>query len=306
MESESGATRAPRAHLLPAMKSDRARVLVCLAALYVIWGSTFLCIRVALATFPPLLMAGLRFVAAGGLLFAVLQARGHALPTAREWRSSLLIGTLLVCANGCVAVAEQWVSSGVAAVAIASVPLWAALFAGLWGRWPSSKEWIGLGIGLAGVAFLQSGGELQASHAGAAVLTLSTVSWALGSIWSRRLALPKGLIASAAQMLSGGVVLLAFSLLRGDRLGPLALGPLAAFAYLVVFGSIVGYSAYGYLLGHVRPALATSYAYVNPVVAVGLGAGLAHERIAPSALGALALILGGVALVALQRAPRTS
>ena len=283
------------------MKPDRSRVVLCLVALYLIWGSTFLCIRVALQTFPPLLMAGLRFVSAGAILFAILKARGYATPTPREWRSSLLVGTLLVCANGCVAVAEQWVSSGVAAVAIASVPLWAALFAGLWGRWPTSKEWVGLGVGLAGVAFLQAGGELQASHAGALVLTLSTVSWALGSIWSRRLPLPRGLMASASQMLAGGVVLLGFSLLRGDRLGTVTPHALEAFAYLIVFGSIVGYSAYNYLLGHVRPALATSYAYVNPVVAVGLGAGLAHETLAPSALGALALILGGVALVALQR-----
>ena len=283
------------------MKSDRSRVLLCLFALYLIWGSTFLCIRIALETFPPLLMAGVRFVSAGSILFAVLKARGHATPTIREWRSSLFIGTLLVCANGCVAVAEQWVSSSVAAVAIASVPLWAALFAGLWGRWPTSKEWVGLGIGLAGVAFLQSGGELRASHAGALVLTLSTVTWALGSIWSRRLPLPKGLMSSASQMLAGGAVLLVASLLHGDRLGPVTPHALAAFSYLTVFGSIVGYSAYSYLLNHVRPALATSYAYVNPVVAVGLGAGLAHESIAPSAIGALALILGGVALLALQR-----
>jgi drug/metabolite transporter (DMT)-like permease len=284
------------------MNSDRPRVFLALGALYVIWGSTYIGIRIALEGFPPLLMAGLRFVVAGAVLYAVVRARGAPHPTAREWRSSLLVGTLLVCANGCVSIAEQWVSSGVAAVAIASVPVWAALFAGLFGRWPSRGEWVGLAVGLCGVALLQSAGEMRASPAGALVLTISCVSWALGSIWSRRLPLPQGLMASAAQMLAGGAVLLAVALLHGEKLAALpSLRPLVAFAYLVLIGSIVGYSAYAFLLSRVRPALATSYAYVNPVIAVGLGAALAGEAIAPRAVGALGLILSGVAMIALRR-----
>jgi drug/metabolite transporter (DMT)-like permease len=284
--------------------SDRSRIFLALGSLYVIWGSTFLGIRIALeGGFPPMLLAGLRFVAAGGTLYAVLRARGVAPPTRVEWRSSLFVGTLLVCANGCVAVAEQWVSSGVAAVAIASVPLWVALFAGLFGRWPSRGEWLGLAVGLAGVALLQSGGELRTSPAGTVVLTVACASWALGSIWSRRLPLPNGLMASAAQMLAGGAVLLAFALLYGERLAAIPSSrALVAFAYLVVAGSIVGYSAYAFLLGRVRPTLAASYAYVNPVIAVFLGAALAGEAVAPHALGALGLILGGVAMLALRRA----
>src|SRR5256885_42786 len=180
------------------MKNDRSRVLLALGSLYVIWGSTFLAIRIALQGYPPLLLAGLRFVIAGAVTYAWARARGAPPPMRTEWRSSLIVGTLLVCANACVVIAEQWVSSGVAAVAIASVPLWVALFAGLFGRWPSQGEWVGLAVGLAGVAILQTGGDLRASPAGAAVLTVSCASWALGSIWSRRLPLPKGLMAGLA------------------------------------------------------------------------------------------------------------
>ena len=287
-----------------ATMNERPKILLCLGSLYLIWGSTFLGIRYALEGFPPLLLAGLRFVAAGGLLYAVLRARGAPRPTWPEWRSSFYVGTLLVTANCCVVIAEQWVSSGVAAVAIASVPLWVALFAGLFGRWPTRGEWVGLGIGLLGVAVLQSDADLRASPAGALVLTLSCASWALGSIWSRRLTLPKGMLSSATQMLAGGALILLVALVRGERLtavpSPRALW---AMAYLIVFGSIVGYSAYQYLLSRVRPTLATSYAYVNPVVAVSLGALLAGEAVAPRAIGALGLILGGVAMLALRRAP---
>jgi drug/metabolite transporter (DMT)-like permease len=284
------------------MNTDRSKILLALGSLYVIWGSTFLGIRIALEGYPPLLLAGLRFVVAGAVTYAWARGRGAPAPTRTEWRSSLIVGTLLVCANACVVVAEQWVSSGVAAVAIASVPLWVALVAGLFGRWPSRGEWIGLAIGLAGVAILQTAGDLRASPAGALVLTVSCASWSLGSIWSRRLPLPKGLIASGAQMLSGGVVLLAVALLSGERITAVpSLRASFALVYLIVAGSIVGYSAYQFLLSRVRPTLAASYAYVNPVVAVGLGAALAGESVAPRAVGALALILSGVAMLALRR-----
>src|SRR5712672_2008293 len=192
------------------MKTERSRILLALGSLYLIWGSTFLAIRFALLGFPPLLLAGIRFTVAGALTYA--------------W----------------VVIAEQWVSSGVAAVAIGSVPLWVALMAGLFGRWPSRGEWAALAIGLAGVAILQTGGDLRASPAGAIVLTVSCVSWALGSIYSRRLPLPKGLMASGAQMLVGGLVMLLLAALRGERIAtaPSAQAVLAL-AYLIVAGSIV-------------------------------------------------------------------
>jgi len=291
-----------RLHLIAAMKTERSRILLALGSLYLIWGSTFLAIRFALEGFPPLLLAGIRFTVAGALTYAWARARGAPAPSRIEWRSSTIVGTLLVAGNACVVIAEQWVSSGVAAVAIGSVPLWVALMAGLFGRWPSRGEWAALAIGLAGVAILQTGGDLRASPAGAIVLTVSCVSWALGSIYSRRLPLPKGLMASGAQMLAGGLVMLVLAALRGERIAtaPSAQAALAL-AYLIVAGSIIGYSAYQFLLSRVRPTLAASYAYVNPVVAVGLGAALAGEAVAPRAVGALALILGGVAMLALRR-----
>src|SRR6267142_1368483 len=278
------------------MKTERSRILLALGSLYVIWGSTFLAIRIALEGFPPLLLAGIRFIVAGLVTYAFVRLRGAPAPSRTQWRSSLIVGALLVSGNACVVIAEQWVTSGVAAVAIASVPLWVALVAGLFGRWPSRGEWVGLGVGLVGVALLQTGGDMRANPAGAIVLTVSCASWAFGSIYSRRLPMPAGLMASAAQMLAGGTVILAVALLHGERLhAVLALG------YLIVAGSIVAYSAYQYLLSRVRPTLAASYAYVNPVVAVGLGAAVAGESVAPRAVGALALILSGVAMLALRR-----
>jgi drug/metabolite transporter (DMT)-like permease len=284
------------------MKTERSRILLALGSLYLIWGSTFLAIRIALDGFPPLLLAGMRFTIAGLLTYGWVRWRGSPAPTRTEWRSSLIVGTLLVSGNACVVIAEQWVSSGVAAVAIASVPLWVALVAGLFGRWPSRGEWVGLGIGLAGVAVLQTGGDMRANPAGAIVLTVSCASWALGSIYSRRLPMPKGLMASGAQMLAGGVVILALALLHGERIAAVpSARSVLALGWLIAAGSVVAYSAYQFLLSRVRPTLAASYAYVNPVVAVGLGAALAGESVAPRAVGALALILSGVAMLALRR-----
>ena len=283
---------------------ERGRVIAALLALYFIWGSTYLAIRLALPGFPPLMMSGLRFVVAGGVFYVLLRLKGLPRPTRAQWFAALRVGTLLICGNGLVVVAEQWVSSGVAAVAIASVPLWSVLFAGLWGRWPAKGEWAGLAVGLAGVALLQSGGELRASPAGAIVLVLSAITWSLGSMWSTRLPLPAGPMAAASEMLTGGTVILAVALLRGERMTAIPdAQALGAYLYLVVFGSIIAYTAYAFLLAKVRPALATSYAYVSPVVAVFLGAVVAAEQVTHVAVAALALILTGVAIIAAQRAP---
>lgn len=282
----------------------RGRVVAALLALYFIWGSTYLAIRLALPGFPPLMMSGLRFVVAGGVFYLLLRLKGAPRPSRAQWIAALKVGTLLICGNALVVVAEQWVSSGVAAVAIASVPLWSVLFAGLWGRWPAKGEWAGLAVGLAGVALLQSGGELRASPAGAIVLVLSAITWSLGSMWSTRLPLPTGPMAAATEMLTGGTVLLGAALLRGERMTAMPdAQALGSFAYLVVFGSVIAYTAYAFLLAKVRPALATSYAYVSPVIAVFLGAMVAAEKVTPAAVVALALTLAGVAIIATQRAP---
>ncbi len=282
---------------------ERLAVAVALAVLYLVWGSTFLAIRIALEGFPPFLMGGLRFLLAGGVLYAVLRGRGAPAPAAAEWRSAALVGALLLAGgNGGVAYAEQWVASGLAALVIATTPIWASLFAGLWGRWPGRLEWLGLVLGLAGVALLNAGSDLRAHPAGAIALLLAATTWAFGSVWSRQLSLPSGMMASAAQMLAGGTFMCLVSLLLGERpVWPLPGRAIAAFGYLVVAGSLVGFSTFTYLLHRVRPALATSYAYVNPLVAVSLGAGVAGEPLTGSVVAAMLLTLAGVALIVLAR-----
>ena len=278
-------------------------VLLSLFSLYIIWGGTYLAMRIGLNGFPPFLLASARFLIAGSILYTVLRLRGAASPTRAQWIGSAIIGILLLAGgNGGVVFSEQWVASGLAAVGIAAVPLWTALFAGLWGRWPTGIEWLGLGVGFIGVLLLNLGNGMWANPLGAIALLLAAISWALGSAWSRHITLPPGLMSSAAQMLVGGGVLLVISLGLRERAPDLAVGQaLWALAYLIIFGSLVAFSSYGYLLRHVRPALATSYAYVNPMVAVGLGVLLAGERLTPIELVAIAVTLSGVVLVSLGR-----
>jgi len=286
-------------------RSNTLAVVGSLLALYLIWGSTYLAIRFALAGFSPFLMAGLRFVLAGVPMYAFLRLRGAPNPTRTQWGGAALAGSLLlVGGNGGVVFAEQWVASGLAALGVATMPLWAALFAGLWGQWPSRREWIGIGLGLVGVALLNLNSDLRGNSWGAIFLLGAPICWALGSVWSRRLPLPPGAMSSAAEMVVGGVVLLGIAALTGERLPATLPGirPLGALIYLAVFGSIIAFSAYGYLLRHVRPTVATSYAYANPVVAVALGAALAGEPITPLTLAAMAVILAAVALVTLKPA----
>ncbi len=272
-----------------------------LLAVYLIWGSTYFAIRVAFeGGFPPLLMAGVRFVLAGAVLFAVLRWRGAPVPRAKEWLGAAVIGSLLLIGgNGGVVIAEQWVASGLAALGVATVPVWTALLSGLSGRWPRRLEWIGIALGFAGVVLLNFEGDLRASPLGALALFIAALSWSLGSNWSQRVALPAGLMASAAEMLVAGALFLVLGLLRGERLGTLPdQSALFALLYLIFFGALVAFTAYNYLLRRVRPALATSYAYVNPVVAVALGVGFADERISSIGLVAMLVIVASVALLA--------
>ncbi|WP_414154731.1 drug/metabolite exporter YedA [Pseudomonas sp. BNK-43-a] len=279
-------------------------------ALYLVWGSTYLAIRIGVESWPPLLMAGVRFVIAGSLLYGFLRWRGVPAPTWAQWRAAGAIGFLLLsCGNGGVTLAEHaGVASGVAALAVATVPLFTLLFGLLFGHRNSRLEWAGIFLGLAGIGLLNLGSNLQASPMGAALILFAAAAWAFGSVWSKNLPLPQGAMASAAEMLVGGAALLIGSALSGERLAqmPTAAG-WGALAYLIFFGSIVAFSSYMYLLKHVRPAAATSYAYVNPVVAVLLGIAFAGERIGAEECLAMGVIVGAVVLIGLpqwRRAPR--
>jgi drug/metabolite transporter (DMT)-like permease len=285
-------------------QTSRLAVGLALFALYVIWGSTYLAMRVAMEGFGPFTMAAIRFLVAGAIMLVIARARGESFPTRLQWRNALFIGTLLLAfGNGGVAIAEQSVSSGLAALMVAVVPLWMALFSGLWGRWPSTKDWFALALGFGGILFLNLGGEMRGSLFGVGVLMFATASWAFGSLWSRRLELPKGMMAPGAEMLAAGLVLVVFSLLHGERLPVVVPGrAIAAIAYLIVFGSLVAYTAYLYLLGHVRVTVAASYAYVNPLVALALGATLYGEHLPHELVVSVPLILTAVALV-LRPAP---
>ncbi len=285
---------------------ERLLIILSLLSLYFIWGGTYLGMRIALQGFPPFILAGVRQLTAGIILYLFLRLRKHAPPTRKQWLAAIVVGgLLLVGGNGGVVFAEQWVSSGLAALALGAIPLWAALFSGLFGRWPTRVEWFGLGLGFLGVVLLNFENGLHANPLGAIVLLLAPMSWALGSILSQHLPSPKGLMASASQMLAGGVMLFIVGFGVGEHMTSIpGLRPLAAMAYLIIGGSLIAFSAYGYLLRHVRPALATSYAYVNPLVAVGLGVALAGEQITMVGLIAMLTILSGVGLVTLGRERR--
>ena len=286
-----------------------ARVALALAAVYLIWGSTYLAIRFALeGGFPPFLLGGVRFIIAGGLLYGVLRWRGVPAPTRAQWGNLAVMGVLLLLlGNGMVNLAEQSVSSGIAAVAVASAPLWMAIFAALRGQRPNRMEWIGLGIGFLGVLWLNAGSSLTSSPMGLVALLVASVAWSFGSIWSRGRDLPSPFMAAAGQMLCGGVVMCIAGAALGERFhGVPGAQAIAAFWYLVGFGSIVGFTAYIWLLHNVRPALAGSYAYVNPAIAVLLGALLADERFGANELVAMGVILLGVFAITLAKARKAA
>lgn len=279
-------------------------VVLALASVYLVWGSTYLAIRFGLEGYPPFLMGSLRFIAAGLAFFAFLRWRGHAAPTRAQWKNAAIMGLfMMLLGNGLVNVAEQSVSSGLAAVAVASMPLWVGLFGVLRGQHPSRGEWLGLAVGFAGVVWLNIHGEMRASATGMVALLLAPIAWAFGSVWSRGRDLPAPFMSTAAQMLCGGVAMGVVGLAMGERITSVPpLSATLAVGYLAAFGSIVGFSAYVWLLHHVRPALATSYAYVNPPIAVLLGALLLDERVGAHAIGAMAVILAGVVTITLARA----
>ncbi len=295
MSSPEPSAAAPRSGL----------VVLALLLVYVVWGSTYLGIRLALegGALPLTMVSGARFIIAGSLMYAVLRWRGMAAPTRRQWRNLAMMGlTMLVLGNGMVVLAERTVSSGLAATAVASVPLWMALFGAMRGTHASRGEWLGIAIGFLGVVWLNAGSSLTASPQGLILLLIAPIGWAFGSVWARGLDLPNPFMTAAGQMLCGGVMLVALGVATGERptTWP-SMNGLLAVAYLCMFGSIVAFTAYVWLLHNVRPALAASYAYVNPVIAVMLGALIGHERFGLHDIAAMVVILVGVLVLTLAR-----
>lgn len=281
----------------------KAAILAALLAVYVLWGSTYYAIKMALNDYPPFLLTAIRMLIAGGLMFAVLRWRGVAAPTRKQWRSILLLAILLtVLSNALVNLAEETVSTGLVAIGVAAMPLWAGFFSALRGQHPSVREWLGIAIGFIGVLWLNIGTEMSAGWQGMLAVLIAPISWAYGSIWSRQQDLPTPFMSAASQMLLGSVGACVVGLVIGERITAIpALVPTVAMLYLVVAGSIFGFTAYIWLLHHVRPALATSYAYVNPVIAVAIGALLLEEKFNRNAIGAMLLILFGVILITVKK-----
>jgi len=273
---------------------------------YIVWGSTYLAIHWGVETIPPFGMGAVRFLTAGSILYGWCRCRGAKKPTLGQWKASAVIGALLLfVGNGAVSWASQRVSSGLTSVLVATVPLWLVLCE-LWqGKRPDVLKVIGVLIGLAGVALLvlPTGAATDTvDPMGAVVLALAALSWTIGSLYSRtaRQSASPGL-AIAMQMLVGGALLLTLSLALGEWTPELQVSARSAASvlYLIVFGSLIGFSTYMWLLKVASPAAVGTYAYVNPAVAVLLGVLLAGERIPARAVVAMTVILGGVAMVSI-------
>lgn len=302
----STTTRSARASRPP-----RTKVILAFAAVYIIWGSTYLGIRYAIETLPPFLMAGARFSLAGAIMFTWAKLRGDAGGWSwAHWRRSLLIGALLLlCGNGGVTWAEKYIASGLAALLVATEPVWVVMLNwAITRRRPNAKVLLGVLIGLAGVALLVGGGLNDGSKvsgmtlAGTGVVLFAGLAWATGSVYENRRPIKATTsLASGMHMIAGGGLLLLLGLIVGDfkrlNLGAASWVSLVAFFYLAIFGALVGFTAYGWLLRNVSTARAATYAYVNPAVAVFLGWLLASEPLTPRMLMAAAVIVGSVALI---------
>lgn len=292
-------------------RPSTAAVAGALLIVYVVWGSTYLGIAVMIETLPPLLAAGVRYATAGVLLLGGLVAharlrrspRSMERPTAAHLRSALIVGTLLLLGgNGGVVLAELYIPSGIAAVLIAALPIWLALFdAILRRRRPSGLVIAGLLAGIVGVAILLAPEEgiEGINPIGIGLCLLAEISWAAGSIYAQRAPLPRSaLLGTGLEMLGGGLVMILAGAALGEvgRTDPasFSIASLLALAYLIVFGSIVAFSAYTWLLANAPVSTVGTYAYVNPIVAVALGAVFRDEQITPTRLLAMAIIIGAV------------
>ena len=288
----------------------KTKIWIALLALYIVWGSTYLAIRFSVETIPPFLHASLRFLISGAILFIWRRSAGDPAPTLNNWKSTAIVGTaLLLGGNGLVAWAEQSVPSGIAALMISTSPFWLVLFESLrtGGAKPTWQSIAGLIVGFAGVFILIgpaeiTGGEGSFDTFGIALLLFAPLFWSLGSIYARGADMPKStLLGTGMEMLTGAVALFIVSLAKGElngfNLGLVSMRSWLGLTYLITFGSLVGFVSYGYLLHNAPVSLTSTYAYVNPVVAVFLGNLLADEPLNARILIASAIIIGSVVFI---------
>jgi drug/metabolite transporter (DMT)-like permease len=291
-------------HITLLARTSTGLIAAALAAVYLIWGSTYLAIRFALVSFPPFFQMGSRFLVAGAVLMVFLRLRGEKMPALQKtagspwyWRNALAVGTLMLAGGmGLTGVASQTIGSGLIATFIAIVPMLVALIGLAFGKRPTRLEFIGMLIGLGGIVLLMQGKSFSSSTAGLLAIFGATLTWSLGSVLqTTKLPLAPGPMGFATEMLCGGAVLLVISLAVGEKASfPLDTRAVLAWGYLVVFGSLVAFSAYLFLLAHVSPALATSYAFVNPMIALFLGVWLGAEEVQQNEWLACGVILFGV------------
>lgn len=288
-------------------------ILACLFATWVVWGSTYYAIKLALVSFPPFFQMGTRFIVAGALLMAWMRWRGHAWPDLRQWRNALIVGALMLGGGmGGTAYAEVTVSSGLVVAFIAVVPMMIAALNLAWGVRPGRLEAAGIGVGLVGVLLLTQGSGFAGSPVGLLAITLACATWSVGSVlasppaavpagaprWQRGLPLAPGAVGFASEMICGGGVLMVMAAIAGEAPTwppePLAM---AAWFYLVVFGSLIAFNAYMVLLARASSGLASSYTFVNPVIAMLLGVTVAGEVVSPFEWGAAGVVMLGVVLL---------
>ncbi|MDP2303313.1 MAG: EamA family transporter [Ignavibacteria bacterium] len=290
-------------------RSSTLKLILAFAAVYIIWGSTYLGIRIAIESIPPFLMAGTRFVIAGSILYIIARIKSNEKLTLIHWRSGLIIGGLLLLGgNGGVVWAEQFVPSGLTALLVSTVPIWIIIMNWMLpnGEKITLKTVIGVFLGFIGLFLLVNPHDLTKSGGvdliGAGVLLFATFTWAIGSIYSNHAVLPKSKIMTVAiEMISGGILLLIFSFITGDvskfSIEEVSTRSVLSLIYLIIFGSIIAFTAYMWLLGAAGPSKATTYAYVNPVVALLLGWFFVDEIITMEIVIAMVIILSAVALI---------
>ena len=277
----------------------------CLLAVYIVWGTTYFAIKVAIEGFAPFFLVGTRFTVAGVLLLGWQALRGAPAPTAKQWGGAAVVGfLLLVVGNGAVSIAEHWVSSGATVALISVMPLATALWSGAFGHWPRRAEWSAIALGGAGAAIMLLGRDLQGSMLGTSLILFGTISWSLGTVLSRRLDIPHGPTGFGAEMLTAGLMGLCISAALGEHWTiPHAAHVWWAWGYLVIFGSLVAFSAYRFVVERVSASLAATYAYVNPPVALAVGWWLGSETFSVNVLVGLPIVLVAVALHAWIQTP---